>query len=186
MDEGRLARIEARQEIAQLAMRYALAVDSRDLRSLVRLFAADVVVPGVGSGRDALLESFDATLRRFHRSIHAVAGHVIDLIDHETATGVVTCRAEHESGDRWIVAMLCYHDDYVQREGSWFFLRRRVRNWYAVDALERPSGPEFVQWPGNESMRARAPGCFPTWHEYWGAVPPAQIASITEFPETPA
>src|SRR2546421_374171 len=80
--------------IRQLAARYALAVDSRDLDALVELFVPDVDCGRWGTGRPALRSFFASVLERFHRSVHLVAGHVIDLRGAE-ASGVVYCRAEH-------------------------------------------------------------------------------------------
>ena len=49
-----LDRLIARDEIRQLAYRYALAVDSRDIDTLVDLFVPDVQVGRDASGREAL------------------------------------------------------------------------------------------------------------------------------------
>ena len=46
-----LERVVARDEIRQLACRYALAIDSRDIDSLVSLFVPDVRVGRHASGR---------------------------------------------------------------------------------------------------------------------------------------
>ena len=53
-------RLLAHEEIRQLAARYALAIDSRDLDSLVGLFVDDVRVGRDERGREALRASFDA------------------------------------------------------------------------------------------------------------------------------
>lgn len=53
-----LAQLLARDEMSQLAERYALAIDCRDLDSLVALFVTDVDCGRFGSGREALRERF--------------------------------------------------------------------------------------------------------------------------------
>ena len=52
--EERLDRLESLAEIQQLPVRYALALDSRDMDMMVSLFTADVRVGREERGRDAL------------------------------------------------------------------------------------------------------------------------------------
>ena len=52
-------RLLAHEEIRQLASRYALYMDSRDLDRLVALFVPDVRVGRDRVGRDALRANFD-------------------------------------------------------------------------------------------------------------------------------
>ena len=56
--EVRLERLEAYEQIRQLVARYALAVDSRDIATLVGLFVEDVEV-GRERGREALAAWLD-------------------------------------------------------------------------------------------------------------------------------
>ena len=51
--ERRLDRLEAYEQIRQLAARYALALDSRDVPTLVSLFVDDVEAGGGKKGREA-------------------------------------------------------------------------------------------------------------------------------------
>src|SRR5690242_1454735 len=75
MDLGtRLARIEARQAIGQLPIRYAIAVDTRNLDDWVDLFVPDVDMGRHGRGRDALRAYIEPQLRWFYRSIHQICG----------------------------------------------------------------------------------------------------------------
>jgi hypothetical protein len=56
-DENLLARIdrlESADQIRQLAPKYALCIDMRDLDSLVNLFVDDVGVPGKQPGKQPL------------------------------------------------------------------------------------------------------------------------------------
>src|SRR4051794_6176828 len=92
MDE--LEHLAAYEQIRQLAARYAVAVDARDLDALVTLFVDDVRVGRDGRGRQALRESFDTSLRDIGMSILNLGTHVIDLTDDDHATGVVYCKAE--------------------------------------------------------------------------------------------
>lgn len=163
--EQRLDRVESVHAIEQLAIRYALAVDGRDVDAWLALFPADVDCGRHGRGRDVLRTIIEPQLRTFYRSIHLICGHRIELRDSESAQGIVYCRAEHEVGDRWIVMAIAYGDDYVRRDGSWYFARRRERHWYGLDVLDRPA-PPFHRWP-DDGGEPTLPGAFPTWAAFW-------------------
>ena len=120
----------ARDEIRQLAARYALAVDSRDLDTLVALFVDDVQVGRETFGRAALRAEFDRSLREIGISILNVGTHVIELVDDDHATGSVYCKGEIQDGDRWIHQAILYGDTYERRAGHWYFVRRVHRLWY--------------------------------------------------------
>src|SRR2546421_11304177 len=105
--------IESRLPIGQLPIRYAIAVDSRDLDGWAACFRPDVDMGRRGRGREVLRAHIEPLVRGFYRSIHQICGHRIDFTGPDEATGVVYCRAEHEVGDRWIVMAICYLDDYV-------------------------------------------------------------------------
>ena len=103
----RVERIEAHLAIQQLAIRYAMAVDARDMDAWVGCFRPDVDMGRHGTGREALRRYIDPMVRRFYRSVHQICGHRIELTTKDTATGAVYCRAEHEVGDEWIVMTIC-------------------------------------------------------------------------------
>ncbi|TDU01747.1 SnoaL-like protein [Streptomyces sp. 846.5] len=161
----RIDRVESRQAIGQLPIRYALAVDSRDLDAWVGCFRPDVDMGRHGSGREALRRYIEPQLRGFHRSVHQICGHRVELVDADQATGSVYCRAEHEVGDRWVVMAICYRDDYVRLDGEWYFSRRREQHWYAADVTERPQAVGFRGWEG--SGAPSLPDGFPTWAPFW-------------------
>jgi SnoaL-like domain len=177
MDESRLARIEARQLIGQLPIRYAIAVDSRDVEAWVGVFVPDVDMGQHGQGREALRAYIDPHLRWFYRSLHLICGHRIELGPDEpdgsgplTATGSVYCRAEHEVDDRWVVMGIRYDDRYRRIGDEWFFERRREHHWYAADVAERPQAVDFDSW-GTSGRRPGLPGLEPSWARFWGEAP---------------
>ena len=139
----RITRLEDRLDIGQLPIRYALAVDQRDLDTWVSLFIPTVSVGRLGSGRDALRAQIEPQLRNFYRSIHQIVGHRIDLADYKTARGQTYCRAEHEVDDRWVVMAIRYDDEYQKVDGEWLFARRRERHWYATDLTGGHRASEF-------------------------------------------
>lgn len=161
----RVERIEAQLAIQQLAIRYALAVDGRDLDAWAGCFRPDVDMGRHGRGRAALRQYIDPMVRRFYRSVHQICGHRIELTGPDTATGAVYCRAEHEVADEWIVMAICYFDEYVKLDGEWFFSRRRERHWYAADVTKTPQASAFAGWPG--SAAPKLPAEFPTWSAFW-------------------
>ena len=178
MDVGtRLARIEARQAIGQLPIRYAIAVDTRNVDDWVNLFVPDVDLGRHGRGREVLRAYIEPQLRWFYRSIHQICGHRIDLgpdVGPDAAdgsgplraTGSVYCRAEHEVDDRWIVMAIRYDDEYRCVDGEWFFTRRREQHWYAADVTERPQAVDFDSW-GSSGRRPPLPGLDPSWSRFW-------------------
>jgi uncharacterized protein (TIGR02246 family) len=160
-------RLLAHEEIRQLAARYALATDSRDLDTLVGLFVDDVQVGRDASGRDALRASFDAALRGIGISILDVGTHVIDLVDDDHATGHVYCKAEIQDGDRWIHQAILYRDSYARRDGHWYFVRRRHELWYGAEVGVNPLGLEPANWPEHHDGIGTVPGIWETWREFW-------------------
>jgi hypothetical protein len=161
----RIERIEAQLAIQQLAIRYAMAVDARDMDAWVGCFRPDVDMGKHGTGREALRRYIDPMVRRFYRSVHQICGHRIELTASDTATGAVYCRAEHEVGDDWIVMAICYFDQYARVDGDWFFSRRRERHWYAADVTAAPQSQGFAGWAG--SGEPGLPGEFGSWASFW-------------------
>nr|WP_239310088.1 nuclear transport factor 2 family protein [Frankia sp. Cj3] len=166
---ARLEQVEARLAIEQLPIRYALAVDGRDLDAWVSLFVPDVNCGRHGQGREALRDYIAPSLRWFYRSVHQICGHRVELLDADNARGQVYCRAEHEVGDRWIVMAICYFDTYRRVDGEWLFDRRDERHWYAADVNERPQAVGFDSW-GTSPTPPGLPWSFPAWAGFWEGV----------------
>ena len=167
--EARVDRIESLGSIRQLAFRYALAVDSRDMDALVALFVADVRVGRDAVGRDALRIWFTETLRVPKASVHFVGNHIIDFEDADHAHGIVYCRDELEVAETgsWNVGMFQYWDTYVRIDGEWFFERRRFHRWYLVDALTRPSRGAGVSDGTGSLTTHQLPEAFDSWDRFW-------------------
>jgi ketosteroid isomerase-like protein len=162
-----LDRLVAHDEIRQLAARYALAVDSRDLDTLVGLFVDDVQVGRETFGRAALRAEFDRSLREIGISILNVGTHVIDLVDDDRATGSVYCKGEIQDGDRWIHQAILYRDTYERRNERWYFVRRLHRLWYGAEVGVNPLGLPPANWPEHHDGLGTVPECWDTWREFW-------------------
>jgi SnoaL-like domain len=177
----RVERIEAHLAIGQLPIRYAMAVDARDIDAWVGCFRPDVDMGRHGTGRDALRRYIEPMVRRFYRSVHFICGHRIELVRQDWATGAVYCRAEHEVGEAWIVMAICYFDEYARVDGQWFFSRRRERHWYASDATRTPQSVGFAGWAGGS--QPALPGTFGSWAAFWDGDPHA--GTLTAAPAHP-
>lgn len=161
----------AHEEIRQLAARYALAIDSRDLDALVELFVDDVQVGRATSGRTALRDEFDRSLRSIGASILNVGTHVIDLGDDESASGWVYCKGEIQDGQRWIHQAILYQDTYARRDGHWYFVRRIHRLWYGAEVGVNPLDLPPANWPEHHDGMGTVPECWDSWHAFWAAAP---------------
>jgi hypothetical protein len=160
-------RAVARDEIRQLACRYAFAIDARDLDLLASLFVPDVRVGRDGSGRAALRRSFAESLGAIGVSILFVGNHLIDFQDADHATGTVYCRAQIQDGDRWVEQAIQYRDTYERRDGDWLFVRRVHALWYGVEAAERPLAQAPADWPRHHVGRGTVPEDLPSWRAFW-------------------
>ena len=189
---ARIDRVESHLAIQQLAARYALAVDSKDVDGVVSLFVEDVNAGGSwGTGREALTRFYGDALSHFYRSMHLIAGHVIAFDDGDHAHGVVHCRAEHEAGSQWGIMVMNYRDVYERQGETWFFRRRRLQPLYTTDILSRPKGPGFLRgWAEaaggrSEGETARLPVEFPTFATFWRDFPADHISPLTSDPIEP-
>jgi ketosteroid isomerase-like protein len=164
-----LRRLLAYEEIRQLAYRYALATDSRDLDALVELFVDDVRVGRDEFGRDALRDNFDRQLRQVGITILFVGNHVIEFDDDDHARGVVYCRGEIQRDDRWIHQAIQYRDTYERRHECWYFVRRKHLMWYGAELGQSPLGLPPAHWPEHHTGRGTLPESWETWQQFWKA-----------------
>jgi hypothetical protein len=179
---ARIDRIESHLAIQQLPMRYAVAIDARDIDTWLNLFVPDIDCGRHGRGREALRKWIDPAVRTFYRSHHQICGHAIDFIDADHATGKVYCRAEHEDHGKWIVMAICYFDTYERREGHWYFARRQEEHWYSTDVLERPEGPDFQRWAAWAQRKPKLPHLFPTWNAFWAQSSREHVETLSKAP----
>jgi ketosteroid isomerase-like protein len=177
----RLDRMESIEAIRALPVRYANAMDARDFDAAVALYTEDApVAPGV-RGRAALKESFANVMGTyFTATVHFVGNHLVELDPEnpDRATGHVYCRAEHEQGENWVIAMVHYSDKYRRDDGNWYFYSRRMRVWYTVDVLDRPTGPDKVRFVMSDvalhAAQAEVPAAWPSWDRFWATRPPVR------------
>lgn len=157
-----LDQLLAYEHIRQLANRYALAVNMRDLDALVELFVDDVKAAGGGRGRAALAEVFGQHMTT-DVDVLEVTTHVINLVDADHATGTVYSRCEMGGPDSWARQSIAYEDRYERRDGVWYFLARNHLLFYGLDVPERPLDQEPANWPEHTIGRGSLPYDWPTW-----------------------
>jgi ketosteroid isomerase-like protein len=160
-------RLLAHEQIRQLAARYAVATDRRDLDTLVSLFVDDVRVGRDARGRVALRANLERQLRDIGVSILNVGTHQIDLVDDDHATGHVYCKAEIQDGHRWIHQAIRYDDVYERRQGTWYFVRRRHLLFYGAPVGVNPLTLPPANWPEHHDGLGTIPYSDPTWQAFW-------------------
>ena len=176
--EARIERLEALDEIRQLAAKYAVALDSRDLDALVNLFIDDVSV-GERRGRAALREWYDTEMRHdLLGSAHGVLGHVIDVHDVDHASGLAYSRNDLETESVWVIEFLAYLDGYERRNRRWFFVRRIPLFWYQGDITDPLVGGQKMRWPDAPRHDGGFHDAFPSWSDFWSADPGRRDAPV--------
>lgn len=186
---ARLDRLESRDEIRQLISKYSLALDMRDMNAMASLFAPDVKVGGGKSGRAALRDWLDETMRKqFDGTSHHVGSTIVEFVDADNAVGVVYSKNEHECGAEWVIMQMMYYDRYERIDGRWFFRRRQPLYWYATDLNKPPVGSRKMRWPGREPYEGSFHELFPSWKEFWARSGPDEAlpepAPLEAFIET--
>lgn len=164
----RLDRLESLDEIRQLAAKYSLSLDMRDLDAHVNLFAADIRVSREKVGRSHLKRWLDDTLRlQFTGTSHHIGNHIIEFDDPDHAHGVVYSKNEHETGEQWVIMQMLYWDNYQRIDGRWYFRRRLPCYWYATDLNSPPIGEHKMRWPERESYDGAYHDLWPSWADFW-------------------
>lgn len=169
-----LDRTIARDEIRQLAYRYADAVDRRDLDLLVSLYRPDARFGSFGEGPDACRAFFRASLETIGIAVLLVANHLIDVDDAESATGTVWAHgfvddggSARENGEL-IQQLIRYDDRYVKIGGEWRFTRRRHHLWLGWHHAEpAPLSQPPADWPTRQVGVGSIPYDDPAWREFW-------------------
>ena len=183
----RIDRLESLDEIRQLAAKYSLSLDMRDLDAHVNLFAADIRVSREKSGRQNLKRWLDETLRQqFMGTSHHIGNHIIEFDDTDHAHGVVYSKNEHETprqdgGVDWVIMQMLYWDNYERIEGRWYFRRRLPCYWYATDLNSPPVGDDKMRWPDRDHYDGAYHALWPSWEAFW-ANPPGEDAPEVAAP----
>jgi len=180
----RIDRLESLDEIRQLAARYSLSLDMRDLDAHVNLFAPDIRVSRDKVGRKHLKRWLDDTLRlQFTGTSHHIGNHIIEFDDADNAHGVVYSKNEHETpcqdgGSEWIIMQMLYWDNYQRIDGRWHFRRRLPCYWYATDINKPPTGDMKMRWPDREPYEGAYHDLWPSWQAFWDNPPGSEEPEV--------
>jgi SnoaL-like protein len=153
--------ISDHEQIRQLVARYAIALDERDLDTLVGCFT-----PGLDRAR--LRADFERSLRPLGVTILNVGTHLIDIVDDGHATGRVYCKAEIQDGERWIHQAIHYGDTYERIDGRWYFGRRVHELFYGAPVGVNPVGLPPADWPAHHDGWGTVPERWGTWKHFQG------------------
>ena len=180
----RVDRLESLDEIRQLAAKYSLSLDMRDLDAHVNLFAEDIRVSREKVGRTHLKRWLDDTLRlQFTGTSHHIGNHIIEFDDADHAHGVVYSKNEHETPcangeSEWVIMQMLYWDNYERIDGRWYFRRRLPCYWYATDINKPPVGENKMRWPDREPYSGAYHELWPSWLEFWHTPPLDEAAQV--------
>jgi ketosteroid isomerase-like protein len=161
-DMSTLDLLWAHEQIRDLAHRYALAVNMRDLDALVELFVDDVRGFGGRTGREALKEVFRTNIS-VEVDVLEVTTQVVNLLDADHATGTVYSRCEMGSRETWARQSIAYEDRYERRDGVWLFVDRKHLLFYGVEVPERPLDQPAAEWPTHVLGRGSLPYDWASW-----------------------
>ena len=168
--EERLDRLESLDEIRQLAAKYSVTLDMRDLDMHVNLFVPDVRVGKHGDGRQALKAWADSTFRdKFTGTSHHIGNHIIEFESADSAIGLVYSKNEHETKTDWVIMQMLYWDSYKRVDGNWLFHKRLPMYWYASDINKPPLGDRKMRWPNEDPYEGFFHDLFPSWKDFWGS-----------------
>jgi len=137
---------------AELAHRYAVALDLKDHDGIARLF-----VPAIQA---KIREQFEPVIARLGVTILSVTTQVVDLdpTDPDRATGTVYCTGEIEDPDYgWIRQSIVYLDRYERHDGEWYFRGRDHQLVYGFSMHERPLLQDPANWPERPIGRGTYP-----------------------------
>ena len=127
-----LAALADREAVRELAHRYAVAVDRKDLDAVARCFTPDCAYEGAlgrGTIADALRALADA-FARYERTMHLVGTQTIAL-DGDRASMETYCVAHHVlPGGRQLTVGVRYLDEVQRTADGWRIARRTAtREW---------------------------------------------------------
>jgi hypothetical protein len=143
--EQRLARLEARAEIRELAARHCFTIDERDIDGIGQCFTRDGSfrsIDGVMNavGREAVIAQFHGRFSVLGPSNHFTHDHTVEFddADAQRARGVVNSHAEVVRNGQPMLASLRYHDEYRVEDGRWRFHARTLAFFYYLRPADYP------------------------------------------------
>ena len=172
--EDRIARLEARAELGELASRYAIACDEHDMPALEALFTEDAVFDAPSGlmraeGRGAIMEMFGEVLSIRGPGYHWTHDCMVRFDRGEgEASGLVLSHAETTPNGVQSLAAMKYDDLYRREEGGWRFSRRTISFLYYVPVAEYDGALARSDrlMAGDALRQADYPEALPQWRAF--------------------
>ena len=167
-DLSGLDRLLALDEIRQLPLRYAVAIERRDVDAMASLFSPNARFGSWGQGEEGLRALMGETMNSSIFAVILVANHLVELDTAEAAHGEVwaRCYAQNDPGD-FVEQLIRYEDTYERIDGRWLFLRRRHRLWFGASVPSSPLDQPPAEWPARQVGVGDIPladPLFAAWH----------------------
>lgn len=175
--ERRVRTLEDRLALRELAARYAVSMDNRDLEGLGQLFTIDGRLRTQDGamdleGRDAIVEAFRGRFVHMGPSNHFCHDHLVqfDESDPDLASGMISAHAELSMGGRALVAAIRYQDTYRRETGNWRFSSRLATFFYFMPADEYTAilGTALRVRVRPEPAPADYPEALASWRDFYG------------------
>ncbi len=129
--EARVARLEAREELARLVAAYCTAVDAKDAAGVAALFSEQGGLNDL-RGPSAVQAFFERWMAETGPSFHYPHAQVVEIEGEDSASGTVSGHAEQQMGGRTWVMGVRYRDRYRREAGAWRFEHRLVEYVYRL------------------------------------------------------
>lgn len=158
----------ARDNIRQLAYRYAAAIEARDVDAMAQLFSPRARFGEFGDGPDGLRRLMAHSLEGSVFAVILVANHLIDIESRAEARGQVwaQCFAQTRA-EGFVEQLIKYEDRYEYHDGRWLFLHRRHRLWYGVARRESPLRQSAADWPASQVGVGDIPLSDSVFRDWW-------------------
>ena len=167
---GPIDKAVARDEIRQLAYRYSLALERRDVDAMLDLFVPHARFGAYGEGPEALRRLTEESLAGMQFTVVLVANHLIDFDAPDRAHGQVWARCYAQTDtDGYLEQLLRYEDRYERHHGAWRFLHRRHRLWFGA-ACPSPLAQPQANWPERQVGVGDIPFENPAFKRWWDQI----------------
>lgn len=144
-DDARLRDMLDRNEIQELLLRYAHAVDRRDLALVASCFTADAKYDG-SLGRGSISEALTALrerMARYDSTMHLIGNQFVELRGDEASSETYTIAYHRFAGDDGpsvLSVAVRYLDTVVRTSEGWRIRSRRVvPEWQRYDEVFVPA-----------------------------------------------
>jgi len=175
-----LERLVALEEIRTLPVRYAKAVEQRDVEAMVGLFAADARFGEYGTGPEGVRRLMTETMSDSLVAVILVTNHLVQMDAPDAARGEVWALCAAQNGGDYVEQLLRYDDRYRREDGEWRFLHRRHRLWFGARRRPSPFAQPAADWPRAQVGVGDVPLADARFRAWW------ETRARDEWPEDPS